>query len=150
MVMNKEEKNDVNENLSNEEFVKSTVKELKELLNVKNFIGEAIETEDKVLIPFMKFGFGFGVGKGKSNENGGFGTASAVGVEPVSVVVVDKKTGETEGVRVLNISKGTVANKAISDLGVVITDLVKEVLAKEKDKKDKKESTKIDIESKDS
>lgn len=142
-------------NEENGNFIKTSVEEIKTLLKVENFIGEPIETEDKILIPFMKYGFGFGVGKGKSDEKGesgttsggGLGAGSAIGVEPVSLVVVDKKSGQPEGVKVLNISKGNETNKAISDLGIVVTDIVKEVLANKDKKEDKKEKLEITEES---
>ncbi|MEA4956944.1 hypothetical protein SDC9_07490 [bioreactor metagenome] len=113
-----------------ENSIKTTVDELKKLLNVKNFIGEPIETEDKILIPFMKWGIGFGAGQmNNSNSEGGFGSGAAAGIEPISIVVVDKKSDGIDGVRVLNLTKATETSKAISELGIVATDLIKEVIS---------------------
>jgi hypothetical protein len=44
------------------------------------------------------------------------------------MVMIPKKGNDAEGVRVLDLSKGTETNKALSDLGLIITDLVKNYL----------------------
>ena len=90
------------------ENIKTTVEELRKLINVDNVIGTPIETEDKILIP----------------EGTGAAGAGA-GVEPISMVMIPKRGNDAEGVRVLDLSKGTETNKALSDLGLIITDLVK-------------------------
>jgi len=124
--------------MTDENLIKTTVEELKELINVKNFVGEHIETEDKVLVPFMKLGLGFGVGQGKGPEGeGGFGSGAAAGIEPISIVVIDKKVEGVEGVRVLNLTKGSETSKAISELGIVASDLIKEIVSNsDKNQKD--------------
>jgi len=113
--------------MDNDNPIKVTVDELKKLLDIKNFIGEPIETDDKVLIPFLKWGFGFGTGKGDSPDGGGLGAGGAAGIEPISIVVLDKKTEGLEGIKVLNLSEKSDKNKAISDLGIAVTDLIKEL-----------------------
>ena len=45
------------------ENIKSTVEELRKLINVDNVIGTPIETEDKLLIPVMRMGVGFAAGE---------------------------------------------------------------------------------------
>ncbi|MCR5026293.1 MAG: sporulation protein [Methanobrevibacter sp.] len=105
--------------------VKTTVEELRKLVNVDNVIGSPIETEDKILIPVMRMGVGFAAGSGLTNVEGNDAAGAGAGLEPISMVVVPKKGNDSEGVRVLNLSKGTEANKALSDLGLIITDLVK-------------------------
>ena len=113
-----------------ENLIKTTVEELKGLIKVNNFVGEHIETEDKILIPFVKCGLGFGIGQGKAPESEeGFGSGAAAGIEPISIVVIDKKIDGIEGVRVLNLTKGTEISKAISELGIVVSDLIKEIVS---------------------
>ena len=108
--------------------IKTTVEELRKLINVDNVIGTPIETEDKVLIPVMRMGVGFGAGENLLvSENTDVAGAGA-GVEPISMVMIPKKGNDAEGVRVLDLSKGTETNKALSDLGLIITDLVKSFL----------------------
>lgn len=106
------------------ENIKTTVEELSKLINVDNVIGKPIETDDKVLIPVIRIGFGFGAGSNMMGKEGEAAGAGA-GVEPISMVVIPKKGNTAEGVRVLGLSKGSNANKALSDLGLIISDLVK-------------------------
>ncbi len=108
--------------------IKTTVEELRKLINVDNVIGTPIETEDKILIPVIKMGVGFGVGEGaggKEGNNNASGAGAGAGVEPISMVMIPKKGSSAEGVRVLDLSKGNDVNKALTDLGLIITDLVK-------------------------
>ena len=107
------------------ENIKTTVEELRKLINVDNVIGNPIETEDKVLIPVMRMGVGFGVGDGLFGKEGSNAAGAGAGVEPITMVMIPKKGNDAEGVRVLNLSKGSQTNKAISDLGLIISDLVK-------------------------
>ena len=115
------------------ENIKTTVEELRKLINVDNVIGSPIETEDKILIPVMRMGVGFGAGESLLGNEGNDVAGAAAGVEPISMVMIPKKGNTAEGVRVLDLSKGTEANKALSDLGLIITDLVKSYLGSQKD-----------------
>ena len=56
----------------------------------------------------------------KSDAVGG-----GAGVEPISMVMIPKKGENADGVRVLDLSKGNEANKALSDLSLIISDLIK-------------------------
>ncbi|MBS7257479.1 MULTISPECIES: spore germination protein GerW family protein [Methanobrevibacter] len=121
------------------ENIKVTVEELRKLISVDNVIGKAIETEDKLLIPVMRMGVGFGVGENILGEDKGGAAGAGAGVEPISMVVVPKKGSDSEGVRVLNLSKGNQTNKAISDLSLLISDLVKNHIKKDDDEIDESE-----------
>ncbi|MBR6024108.1 MAG: sporulation protein [Methanobrevibacter sp.] len=114
------------------ENIKATVEELRKLINVDNVIGTPIETEDKILIPVIRIGVGFGAGESVFGKEGNAAGAGA-GVEPISMVMIPKKGNDAEGVRVLDLSKGTEANKALSDLGLIITDLVKNYMGSNND-----------------
>ena len=103
------------------ENIKTTVEELRKLISVDNVIGSPIETEDKILIPVMRMGVGFGLFGNEGNDVAGAGA----GVEPISMVMIPKKGNDAEGVRVLDLSKGSEKNKALSDLGLIITDIAK-------------------------
>ena len=105
--------------------IKTTVEELRKLISVDNVIGTPIETEDKILIPVMRMGVGFGAGENLMGKEGSDAAGAGAGVEPISMVMIPKKGNDAEGVRVLDLSKGTETNKALSDLGLIITDLVK-------------------------
>lgn len=132
--------------------VKVTVEELQKLININNVIGQPIETEDKVLIPVMRMGVGFGAGENIMGKEGSDAVGAGAGVEPVSMVMIPKKGNDAEGVRVLNLSKGGEANKALTDLGLIISDLVKNYVGNNDDDYDESEyiepefTTKVDIE----
>lgn len=113
--------------------IKTTVEELRNIINVDNVIGTPIETEDKLLIPVIKMGFGFGAGEGLFGNEGSDAAGAGAGVEPISMVMIPKKGNTTEGVRVLDLSKGSDANKALSDLGLIVSDLVKSYLGSKND-----------------
>ena len=107
--------------------IKVTVEELRKLINVDSVIGKPIETEDKILIPVIKMGFGFGGGENFLGKEGSAAGGGA-GVEPVSMVILPKKGSDGEGIRVLDLSERSEANKAMTDLGLIITDLVKKFM----------------------
>lgn len=113
--------------------IKTTVEELHKLINIDNVIGQPIETEDKVLIPVMRMGVGFGAGGNISGNDGTEAVGAGAGVEPISMVMIPKKGNDAEGVRVLNLSKGTETNKALADLGLMISDLVKSYVGNNND-----------------
>ena len=116
--------------------IKTTVEELRKLINVDNVIGTPIETEDKILIPVIRMGVGFGTGENMLGNEGSGAAGAGAGVEPISMVMIPKKGSDSEGVRVLDLSKGNQTNKAISDIGLVITDLVKSILDLKKSDED--------------
>ncbi len=121
------------------ENIKTTVEELRKLINVENVIGQPIETEDKLLIPVMRMGVGFGVGENILGAEKGDAAGAGAGVEPISMVVIPKKGNDAEGVRVLNLSKGNQTNKALSDLGLLISDLVKNNIKSDNEEIDESE-----------
>ncbi len=108
------------------EKIKITVEELRKLINVDNVIGNPIETEDKILIPVVRMGVGFGVGEDLVGKEGSSAAGAGAGVEPVSMVMIPKKGDTAEGVRVLDLGKRNETNKALNDLGLIITDLIKQ------------------------
>ncbi len=132
--------------------IKTTVEELRKLISVENVIGSPIETEDKILIPVMRMGVGFGAGGNVFGKEGSEAAGAGAGVEPISMVLIPKKGNDAEGVRVLDLSKGSGTNKALSDLGLMISDLVKDYMNKNDDDYDESEyiepefTTKVDIE----
>ena len=125
--------------------IKTTVEELNKIINVNNVIGDPIETDDKILIPVIKMGVGFGGGENFLGKDGSAAGAGA-GVEPISMVMIPKKGNDAEGVRVLDLSKGSEANKALSDIGLIVTDLVKSFLNSQESDQDYDESEYIEPE----
>lgn len=121
------------------ENIKATVEELRKIVNVESVIGKAIETDDKILVPVVRMGVGFGVGENILGADQGSAAGAGAGVEPVSMVVIPKKGNDAEGVRVLNLSKGSDTNKALSDIGLVISDIIKNHIKKDDDEIDESE-----------
>lgn len=119
--------------------IKTTVEELRKLIAIQNFVGEPVATEDKLLLPVMKMNIAFGAGKGISkhtdDEAAGMGGGAGASVEPIAMVVVTKDVEGSEGIKSLNLTKGNPTNKAISDVGLIATELVKNVLKTVSNKK---------------
>ncbi len=132
-----------------EDPIKTTVEEIRKVLNIENVIGEVIEADDKVLIPVTRMGMGFGAGMGEgkgmmsSDASGtGAGAGGAAGIEPIAMIVVFKNISGPEGVKVLTLSSNPLA-QALGELGSAAMSMMKEkgMMKKEwmKKKKDKKE-----------
>lgn len=115
--------------------IKTTVEELRKLIHISNYIGEPIESEDKILIPVSKAAAGFGIGEQKAGQEI-TATGAGVSVEPVTMVVVSKGNSEADGIRTINLSKGNSTNKTLNELGLILTDVLKDVIpSKKKDDK---------------
>lgn len=115
--------------------IKSTVEELRKLIHISNYVGEPIESEDKILIPVTKAAIGFGIGEQKAGQQI-TATGAGVSVEPVTMVVVSKGNSGADGIRTINLSKGNNANKSLNELGLILTDILKDVIpSKNKDDK---------------
>lgn len=114
------------------ENIGETVKELQKLLNIENFIGQPIESEDKVLIPVMRVGFGFGTAQKIQDKGTDNVIGAGAGAEPVSMVAIPKNSDNVEGIRVINLTSGTERNKAINDLGLMVSNLINDYVVKPK------------------
>ncbi len=115
--------------------IKTTVEELRKLIHISNYIGEPIESEDKILIPVSKAAVGFGIGEQKAGQEI-TATGAGVSVEPVTMVVVSKGNSGADGIRTINLSKGNSTNKTLNELGLILTDVLKDVIpSKKKDDK---------------
>ncbi len=107
--------------------IKATVEELRKLIHISNYIGEPIESEDKILIPVSKAAVGFGIGEQKAGQEIA-ATGAGVSVEPVPMVVVSKGNSGADGIRTINLSKGNSTNKTLNELGLILTDILKDVI----------------------
>ena len=107
--------------------IKSTVEELRKLIHISNYVGEPIESEDKILIPVTKAAIGFGIGEQKAGQQI-TATGAGVSVEPVTMVVVSKGNSGADGIRTINLSKGNSTNKTLNELGLILTDILKDVI----------------------
>ncbi len=114
-----------------EKPIKTTVEELRKLIHISNYVGEPIESEDKILIPVTKAAVGFGIGEQKTEHNI-TATGAGVSVEPVTMVVVSKGNSGADGIRTINLSKGNSTNKTLNELGLILTDILKDVIPSKK------------------
>jgi uncharacterized spore protein YtfJ len=133
--------------------IKTTVEEIRKILNVQNVVGETIETDELLMFPITKMGMGFGagMGEGKGMENmegAGAGAGGVAGVEPQAVVVVFKGVSGPEGVRVMSLKNPDRISRAIGEIGNAAVEIMNQgsKIMKEKDEdKPKKEEKKLEV-----
>ncbi|CDG64806.1 MAG: hypothetical protein PWQ15_595 [Methanobacterium sp.] len=111
--------------------IKTTVEEIRKVLNIENVIGEVIETEDKIMIPVTRMGMAFGAGMGDqkedSKEGGSIGAAAGgAGIEPVAMVVVFKGQSGPDGVKMLPLKNPDPLSRAIGEVSSAIVDVMSE------------------------
>ena len=116
-----------------------SVEELRKLISIENVVGKPIDAGDQFLIPVMRMGVGFGACENILGNDGNDTVGAGAGVEPVSMVIIPKNAKSGEGVKVVNLTKGTETNKALSDLGLIVSDLVKNYFSKSSDDYDESE-----------
>ncbi len=138
----------VDENMDIEDPIKTTVEEIRKVLNIENIIGKPIETDDKVLIPVTMMGMGFGAGMGEGKgmmsadaSGAGAGAGGAAGIKPVAMIVVFKNIAGPEGVKVLTLSANPLA-QALGEIGSEVMSMMKEKGMMKKNKKEKEEAKK--------
>ena len=83
------------------------------------------------MIPVTKAAVGFGIGEHKSEQSIA-ATGAGVSVEPVTMVVVSKGNSGVEGIRTINHSKGNQTNKTLNEVGLILTDVLKDILPSKK------------------
>jgi uncharacterized spore protein YtfJ len=109
--------------------IKTTVEEIRKVLNVDNVVGETIESDDKLLIPVTKMGMGFGsgMGEGKAQNNmagSGAGAGGAAGIEPLAVIVVYKNIKGPEGVKVMSLKAPDRLSRALGEIGNAAVEII--------------------------
>ena len=125
--------------------IKTTVEEIRKVLNIENVVGETIETDDKLLIPITRMGMGFGAGmgegKGSDDMSGaGAGAGGAAGIEPIAVIVVYKGIKGPEGVKVMSLKAPDPLTRAIGEISTAAVEIMGQGSKMMKDKGQKKEA----------
>ncbi len=124
-----------------ENLMKSTMENLKDMIDVNTVIGEAVETKDGTyIIPVSKVSFGFASGGTeyscqKQNQSStvfpfGGGSGAGVSVKPVAFLVVKE-----DGVRMLPVDQDTTYDRIVDSVPQVldiIKSLVKDMCKKNK------------------
>ena len=128
--------------------IKTTVEELRKVLNIENVIGETIETDGKLIIPVTKMGMGFGAGMGESKgskDSGGEGAASggAAKIEPIAMLIIFKGVEGPEGVKLLSLRAPDTISQVVSEMGTTAVELMSQgtKMMKQKGKEHKKAET---------
>jgi uncharacterized spore protein YtfJ len=109
--------------------IKTTVEEIRKVLNIENVIGETIETDEFLLLPVTRMGMGFGAGeaegKGQDNMGGaGYGAGGAAGIEPIAMVVVHKGVKGPEGVKVMSLKNPDPLSRAIGEISTAAVEIM--------------------------
>ncbi|WP_160691517.1 GerW family sporulation protein [Clostridium sp. C2-6-12] len=124
-----------------ENLIKSTMENLKSMVDVNTVIGKGVETKDgSYIIPVSKLSFGFASGGSEySNPNNtpnntvfpfGGGSGAGVSVRPVAFLVVKE-----DGVRMLPVAQDTTYDRIVDTVPQVldiIKSLVKDLCNKNK------------------
>lgn len=116
-----------------ENLMKSTMENLKDMIDVNTVIGDAVETRDGTyIIPVSKLSFGFASGGSqyasqKSNVDvAGFpfggGSGAGVSVKPVAFLVIKQ-----DGVRMLSLDQDTTYDRIVDTVPQVL-DMVKSLV----------------------
>ena len=128
--------------------IKTTVEEIRKVLNIENVVGETIETDDKLLIPITRMGMGFGAGMGEGRgsddmSGGAAGAGGAAGIEPIAVIVVFKGVSGPEGVKVMSLKAPDPLTRAIGEISNAVVEIMGQGSKMMKEKGQKKKEAKI-------
>jgi len=127
--------------MNGDDLLKATSDELDRLLSPSHVVGEAVDIDDKTVIPIVEYGFGFGAasggGTGKTGEGGeGAGTGGGGGITPVALVVVHRNLQGAEGIQVISLRRGSAVAQVVS---TVAESLAPQVIRAVKDMSEKRE-----------
>ena len=128
--------------------IKTTVEEIRKVLNIENVIGEPIETDEFLMLPVTRMGLGFGAGMGEGKRDdmgaGGAGAGGAAGIEPIAMVVVHKGVKGPEGVKVLSLKAPDPLTRAIGEISNAAVEIMSQGSKMMKQKDEKKKEAKIE------
>lgn len=125
--------------------IKTTVEEIRKVLNIENVIGEPIETDEFLMLPVTRMGMGFGagMGEGKGRDDmgaGGAGAGGAAGIEPIAMVVVHKGVKGPEGVKVMSLKAPDPLTRAIGEISNAAVEIMSQGSKMMKENAEKKEA----------
>lgn len=122
-------------------LMKSTMENLKDMIDVNTVIGDAVETKDGgYIIPISKVSFGFASGGSEFSQNNivnhtdpkypfGGGSGAGVSVKPVAFLVVKE-----DKIRLLPVDADNTYDRIVDTVPQIL-DMIKDFLNKNKDKK---------------
>lgn len=129
-----------------EGLMKSTLENLKDMIDVNTIVGDPVETVDGTLIiPISSVSLGFASGgsefapKNQNNSNSNFpfggGSGSGVTIKPVAFLVIKE-----DSVRLLPVNQKNTYDKIVDGIPQII-DILKNSLSQKTSKKDKEKIT---------
>lgn len=129
-----------------EGLMKSTLENLKDMIDVNTIVGDPVETADGTLIiPISSVSLGFASGgsefppKTQNNSNSKFpfggGSGSGVTIKPVAFLVIKE-----DSVRLLPVNQKNTYDKIVDGIPQII-DMLKNSFSQKPSKKDKEEIT---------
>ena len=123
-----------------ESLMDSTLKNIKNMVDVNTIIGEPIKAGEVTIIPVSRVAFGFGSGGSsfgakpqKGDENFGGGAGGGVSISPVAFLVVSGGS-----VKMINVDQTSPLDRLV--------DMAPDVLEKIISKFDKPKSTDVEVE----
>ena len=131
------------ENHPIENLMKSTMENIRDMIDVDTIVGEAVQTKDgtTTIVPISKVSFGFASGGSEfplkanttpvpSNNPFGGGSGAGVSVKPVAFLVIHNET-----VRLLPVDADNTYDKIVDTIPQVI-DMFKDAFCKDKNKEE--------------
>lgn len=129
-----------------ENLMKSTLENIKEMVDVNTIVGDAVESKDgSLIIPISKVSFGFASGgsefapknPSQSKENYPFGGGSGAGVtvKPVAFLVL-----KNDGIRLLSVDQDNTYDRIVDTVPQVL-DMFKNSFGKKNTNKEKNQDT---------
>lgn len=117
-----------------ESLIKTTVAQIKELLDTTVIVGEPKVIEGITIVPLMTAGFVFaaGKGRGKGEEDSRGLTGGGAGMRPTALVIIDK-----DGIRVEPV-RGALGG-AVEKVAEVVPRVMEQMRERSKDRQQKKE-----------
>lgn len=134
-----------------EGLMKSTLENLKDMIDVNTIVGDPVETVDGTLIiPISSVSLGFASGgsefppKTQNNSNSNFpfggGSGSGVTIKPVAFLVIKE-----DSVRLLPVNQKNTYDKIVDGIPQII-DMLKNSFSQKTSKKDQKDKDEITVE----
>lgn len=105
------------------ESIEKTISQINNVMSANCIIGEAIETETKVLIPISKTALAFAVGVGSSEDNDEkAGAGGGASIDPIAFVVIHKDVEGPGGVEILPVVGKNALDDVIYNVGKTVGD----------------------------
>lgn len=115
-----------------EDILKEAAGQLKDIINARNVMGEAIDMGNRMIIPVTRFGIGFGAGGSVSDAKGDAGGKGGAGgaIEPIAVIITDKEISGVEGIQIISLKNNNPIAQVITALSETLVPQVIDLIKK--------------------